>query len=97
MNPFKQDKKNPDMEIYTIFDSKSNSYREPTHAKNQFVLTRELENLFKNPQHKDNLLVINAEDFSLFKIGEYDLKTGQITSINPQHIINLHELRALIQ
>lgn len=97
MNPFLKKETNHDLEIFTIYDSKSQSYREPTYAKNKFVIMRELEQLYRDKSQINNQLVTNAEDFSLFKIGEYWLKNGQIESCKPTHIANMHEIKASLQ
>lgn len=84
-----------DLELFTVYDSKSQSYREPVQAPNKDVLLREILNLFKNPSEARNILLTNAEDYSLWRIGTFDKKSGKIESSNPEHIANLHDLRAL--
>lgn len=87
-------KKNSDLEFFTIYDSKTESYREPMLAINRLDMIRSLEGLFRDSRQATNQLVTNSEDFSLFKVGEFDRKTGLIVSTNHEHIINLHELRS---
>lgn len=93
---FGKDKKS-DLEFFTIFDSKSQSYDVPTFAMNKNVLMRDIINMFKDPQQSKNKFLLNAEDYSLFKIGSYDKTTGQVTSHNLEHIANMHDLRAMAQ
>lgn len=87
-------KKQTDLEFFTIYDSKTESYREPMLAINRLDMIRSLEGLFRDVRQEKNPLVTNSEDFSLFKVGSYDRKTGQLEPSNHEHIINLHELRA---
>lgn len=84
-----------DMEIFTIYDSKTSSYGNPVHAPNHFDLQRQLINMFKDPSQSQNTLMTNSEDFSIFRIGTYDKKTGRIEATNLEHIVNLHDLKAL--
>lgn len=93
---FGKDKKS-DLEFFTIFDSKSQSYDVPTFAMNKNVLMRDIINMFKDPQQSKNKFLLNAEDYSLFKIGSYNKTTGQVTSHNLEHIANMHDLRAMAQ
>lgn len=90
-------KKNSDLEFFTIYDSKTESYREPMLAMNRLDMIRSLEGLFRDSRQVTNQLVTNSEDFALFKVGEFDRKTGLIVSTNHEHIINLHELRSSIR
>ena len=94
----KSDKKQSDIELFTIFDSKTNSYGQPTFAINRHDLIRQVVNMFKEPeQQQKNTLYINAEDFSIFKIGSYDKSTGTLHADGKlEHVANLHDLRALI-
>lgn len=95
---FGKEKPKNDVEIFTIYDSKSLSYGKTTQAPNRHVLIRDLVNMFREPaQQKENSLYINAEDYSIFKIGEYSNTTGLITAQPQEHVANLHDLRALAQ
>lgn len=86
-----------DLEIFSIFDSKTKSYGNPNFAPNHEVLIRDIANMFRDPTQAQNKLLINAEDYSVFRIGTYDNKSGQITSQLPEHVINMHDLRAATQ
>lgn len=94
---FGQNKETPDMEIFTIYDTKSKSYRAPSYGLNKHVVIREITNLLRDPAQANNQLLLNAEDFQIFKIGSYDYATGQITAHKPEHIANLHEIKASLQ
>lgn len=97
MNPFRKNESNPpDFEYFTIFDSKSGLYREPFLAINRHDMLRQTENLIKDPQQKQNVLVTNSEDFQLFKIGDFTKRTAKINWHEPEHIANLHEIRASV-
>lgn len=87
----------PDLEMFTIYDSKTRSYDRPFFAINREDVVRELSNLMRDPTQKSNKLMINAEDYSVYKIGEYFKASGQITGHNLEHVVNLHDLRSLAQ
>lgn len=86
-----------DLEIFTIFDSKTQSYGNPTFAVNQHDLVRQIINMFQDPTQKTNQLLTNAEDFSIFRIGSYWKRTGELQSCTLTHVANLHDLRAIAQ
>lgn len=89
-------KNNPDLEYFTIYDSKTESYREPSLAINRHDLIRQFTNMMKDPGQTKNLYYTNAEDYSIYKVGEFDRKTGIITSTPHEHVVNLHELRSIV-
>lgn len=89
--------KEPDSEFFTIYDSKTKNYREPALATNRFDLIRQFQNMMLDPQQAKNPYLINAEDYSIFKVGEFDRRTGAIKSTPHEHIVNLHDLRAVAQ
>lgn len=94
----KKDNRQPDLEFFTVFDSKSKTYSEPFPAKNRDVVLRDFMTAFKNPEApQKNRYYQNAEDFSIFKTGTFDLSTGSLESSNLEHVANLHDLRALSQ
>lgn len=97
MNPFKKEPRPTDLELFTIYDSKTMSYGTPTQAVNKNDLMRNIINMFQDPSQKSNMLFTNAEDYSIFKIGSYSKSTGTIEVCNLEHIANLHDLRALAQ
>lgn len=94
---FGKSQQDPDLELYTVFDSKSGSYDIPAFSLNRHVLTRDVINMLKDPQQAKNKYLTNAEDFAIFKIGEFSKKTGKLESHNPEHIANMHELRMVAQ
>lgn len=87
----------PDSEYFALYDAKTDSYNLPMLATNKFDMVRQVENLMKDPAQAQNTYVTNAEDFQLFKIGTYDKKTGTIKGHIPEHIANLHEIRASLK
>lgn len=92
----KQSKSEKDLEFFTIFDSKSKAYDAPIMAKNKETLLRDILNDFNRPEVKTRSKhFINAEDYSVFRIGSFDLSTGLIQTQNLEHIINLHDIRAM--
>lgn len=87
----------PDLELFVVFDTKTNSYREPFPAPNSAVVLRDFETAFKKPNAAEvNQYYINSEDYKLFKIGAFDLKQGKLDSYPPEHVINFHDLRAAV-
>lgn len=94
----KKDETKIDSEIFSIYDSKVQAYGAPIFATNQHDIVRQLTNMFRDPeQQTKNQLFLNAEDFSVFKIGSYEKSTGKLFPQNPEHVANMHDLRALIQ
>ena len=89
-----KNKQEADLQIYTIYDSKTESYEDPRLAVNDADITRFLVNLFRDPRNANYKHLLNAEDYAIFRIGSYSRKTGTIESTNPTHVVNLHELRA---
>lgn len=85
-----------DVEVFVIFDSKSQSYDLPVYAKNKNVFARDVLNMFNDPQHTKNKYLVNAEDYSCFKIANYDQTTGKLEPINLEHAFNFHDLRAMV-
>lgn len=91
----KKQEERSDLEIFTIFDSKSQSYGNPVFVQNKNVLQRDIINMMKDPQQAQNLYILNAEDYSVFKIGTYSKTTGLVVSQNLEHVCNMHDLRAM--
>lgn len=79
--------------LFTIFDTKTQTYRAPVIAKDETEIFRQLENNFSNPSTQYDPYVTHAEDFQLFKVGSFDEKTAKITP-EITHVVNLHELKA---
>lgn len=93
---FGNKKEDPDMEFFTVYDSKSKSYKEPFPAPNVEVLLRDFVNAFKKPDASEkNTYYINAEDYSIHKIGNFNFKSGVLESIKMEHVINMHDLRSM--
>lgn len=87
----------PDLEAFTIFDSKSQSYRPPMFAANRHVFVREITNCFRDPQEQaKNQLFVNAEDFAIFKVGSFDVGLGKLVTHEAEHVANLHDLRSMV-
>lgn len=83
--------KDHDLEIFVIYDSKPNNYRDPIVSPNQFEMVRAYENIIRtNPSDQ---LVTNSEDFAIFRIGRYWKKTGKMELCDKEHIANLHEIK----
>lgn len=95
---FGHNDKEPDLEFFTVFDSKTKSYAEPFPAKNKDTVLRDFMNAFKNPEASTkNKYYINAEDYSLFRIGAFDHRSGKLSAQNAEHVVNFHDIRAMLQ
>lgn len=96
MNPFRRDKSDhSDLQLFVTFDSKAKTYDHPVFVKSKEVLMRDIINLMNDPKNQMAPRVLNAEDFSLFHIGSYSFETGIITTLNHEHVVNFHDLRAM--
>ena len=89
--------KDSDLEFFTIYDSKTKSYNEPSMAMNRDDMLRILLNIFRDPNQSRNRYFLNAEDYSLFRIGSFDMRTGKIEGGLLEHVANLNDLRAMVQ
>lgn len=87
--------KNPELSLFTVFDSKAKTYDVPALSPSAPVLLRDVVNMLKDPQQSRNQYVTNAEDYSIFKIGTFDRLTGKITAHELEHVANMHDLRAM--
>lgn len=86
------------LEFYTVYDSKARTYNEPFPAKNKEVVLRDFSNAFRKKEAAEvNRYYINAEDFAIFKCGKFDVQKGTLTGQGLEHVINLHDLRAISQ
>lgn len=86
----------PELEYFTLHDSKVGVYREPMLAINRHDILRQLTDLFKDPEQQKAQIVANAEDFALFKCGEFSKVTGKMTGTPLEHIANLHDIRSAV-
>jgi len=92
----KKNEEAPDSEYFTIYDTKVGTYREPILAINRHDMLRSLTTMYTDPKAHRDQYVLNAEDFQLFKIGEFSKKTGELTGCKPEHIANLHDIKAAV-
>ena len=91
----KENKINKDLDVFAIYDTKVENYGDPMFSINEHDFTRQVVNTFRDPSQKQNKYLINAEDYQIFKIGSYERKSGTIVPVNPKHIANMHELKAV--
>lgn len=94
---FAKNKDTPDFEYFTLFDTKVGHYKEPMLAINQHDMVRQIVTVMKNPGQNVPQFITNSEDFQLFKVGNFTKKTGIIIGHAPQHVANLHEIKASIR
>lgn len=91
----KENKEDSALQIYTVYDSKGKIYDLPALALNKNSLLRDVINMLKDPRQLRNKYLTNAEDYSIFNIGSFSKTTGEITAQKPEHVANMHDLRAL--
>jgi len=87
----------PGLRYFTVFDSKGKMYNEPFPSMNRETAIREFITAFKHPEASiKNRYYMNAEDYSIFECGAFDHKTGTLVGSNLDHVVNLHDLRAMV-
>lgn len=64
------------LKIYTIYDSKSETYTEPTYHPARGQAIRALTDAVNGGQ---GVISDHPADFTLFELGSFDQRTGQIT------------------
>lgn len=89
--------KKSDVELFSIYDSKTGIYDLPSPAENQEDMIRAILNMFKSPEGRSHRYFLNAEDYALFKVGGFGKKSGELECHSPAHCANLHELRRLVE
>jgi len=72
------------LQVFTIRDSKSESFGTPFFQKSKGEAIRTLQELTKEQK---SLISKYPEDFDLYYVGQYDDQTGKIQPLDtPQHI-----------
>ena len=66
------------LQIYTIYDSKAETYNTPFLMLNDAVAVRSFQELLTDPM---TTIQKNPEDYTLFHIGEFNGLTGQVKPI----------------
>lgn len=93
-NLFGKNEIKPDFSVFNIYDSKTESYRMPMYAINQFEMVRRIETIMSDPKNANDVLVTNPEDLTLFHTGYFSQKTGQYIPLDTfVSIVKIHELR----
>lgn len=80
------------MEIYTIYDLKSEQHAMPFFQQNDVTALRTLRTTV-NTADPNNQLYHNSEDFVLKHIGTFDIDTGELTPAKPRVLVNAGTLR----
>lgn len=79
-------------EMYTLYDSCSQSYNNPFYFLNDNIAKRAAIDLLKRGETE---ISNHPEDFTMFKIGQYDPQTAEITIYDTKiPLIRMHELAA---
>lgn len=66
------------MKLFCIYDKKSGAYQSIVAYPSPGALERDIA-LVVNDAHSRTLLYTNAADYDLYMIGEWDVKTGEIS------------------
>lgn len=66
--------------MFTIYDSKANSFLQPFLCPNQSVAIRHFAHAANDPQSD---VCRYAQDFNLFEIGTFDTETGDLAITTP--------------
>lgn len=74
------------MKIFTIYDSKVDSYLQPFFMRTVGEVERSLSSLVSDPEHN---FCKYAEDFTLFELGTFDENTAEINLLNTPHSVSL--------
>lgn len=85
----------PELELYTVYDSVSQTYDVPAFSPNRHVLIRDVVNMLKDPAQAKNKYVTNAEDYTIFLIGSFDKTSGEIKGQSLERVAYMHELKSL--
>lgn len=93
---FNKKERQPDIQLFSIHDSKTDSYNEPCFAINEHDLARQISNMFQEQRQK-NKFYANSEDYSMFKIADYCYKTGTILAHVPKHVFNMRDIRTAVE
>lgn len=76
--------------LFTIYDSKAQTYNRPFHQLNDEVAKRTASDL----RTTNDDIASNPEDYSLFELGTYDDSTANMDlHDSPLHFISFHEIK----
>lgn len=64
--------------IFSVYDSKAESYLAPFYAPNGSVACRSLQQATQDPSHP---FCLYPEDYTLFEIGSFEDETGELTNL----------------
>lgn len=78
------------LKVFTVRDSKSETFNVPFFAKTVGEATR---NLTETMRDERTLINKYPEDYSLWMLGDYDDQTGTLDAHPPTHVINAIQLR----
>jgi hypothetical protein len=74
------------LQVFTIYDSKIESYYKPFYALTKGEAIRSLTDEL---QQKDSMIAKHPSDYTLFHLGEYDDSTAQFNSLNTPHSLGV--------
>lgn len=79
--------------IYSVYDSKAESYSQPILRMNDAVAQRDFGVMVNDPGHAYNL---HAEDYTLFCVGEWDAIDGKLSGVVPMSVCNGLQLKKVV-
>lgn len=71
--------------VYSVYDSKADSYSQPLFSPNDAVATRSFSFITMDAEHP---ICHHPEDYTLMRIGMWDSSTGKLIGESPVGIIN---------
>jgi hypothetical protein len=77
------------IEMYTIYDMKTEAHKFPMSSTNEQTFIRAVKNALKEGTSE---LAQNPEDFAIYRVGTFDDSEGKIHPIPPIHVTNVINL-----
>ena len=66
--------------FYCVFDSKTEQFAFPFHAKSDVEVVRSIDSDFK--RNSESIYVLYPEDFSVWFVGEFNQDSGEFVSVS---------------
>ena len=80
--------------IYSIYDSKADSYLQPFFSPTDATAIRAVSDVVRDSSHQ---FAKFAEDYTLFLVGLWDETSGALTAVAPKHLVGLWTLKAALK
>lgn len=79
------------LQMFMIKDGAVLAFSQPFFARSRAEAIRMVEDTAQRPDHQFSL---HPEDFELFQCGEWNDQTGNVTAMQPEHVISMSDLFA---